>query len=70
MGNDASDTTTITFTFAAETGDSRTWEIKATQVQGYIVRFGQCSVFLIPINKRHTLEITVMLSFTDGGAVL
>jgi hypothetical protein len=30
--------------------------------QGYIVRFGQCSVFLIPINKRQPLEISVVLS--------
>jgi hypothetical protein len=31
-------------------------------MQGYIVRFGQCSVFLIPINKRQPLEISVVLS--------
>jgi hypothetical protein len=30
--------------------------------QGYIVRFGQCSVFLIPINKRQPLEISVVFS--------
>jgi hypothetical protein len=30
--------------------------------QGYIVRFGQCSVFLIPINKRQPLEISVVAS--------
>jgi hypothetical protein len=31
-------------------------------IQGYIVRFGQCSVFLIPINKRQPLEISVVFS--------
>ena len=32
MGNDDTDTATITFTFESATGDSRTWEIKATQI--------------------------------------
>jgi hypothetical protein len=34
----------------------------STEMQGYIVRFGQCSLFLIPINKRQPLEISVVLS--------
>jgi hypothetical protein len=33
--------------------------------QGYIVRFGQCSVFLIPINKRRCWKL--VLSLTDGA---
>jgi hypothetical protein len=33
--------------------------------QGYIVRFGQCSVFLIPINKRRRWKL--VLSLTDGA---
>jgi hypothetical protein len=35
---------------------------RACCIQDYIVRFGQCSVFLIPINKRQPLEISVVLS--------
>jgi hypothetical protein len=35
---------------------------KLPPTQGYIVRFGQCSVFLIPINKIQPLEISVVLS--------
>jgi hypothetical protein len=36
-----------------------------TVKQGYIVRFGQCSVFLIPINKRRRWKL--VLSLTDGA---
>ena len=32
MGNDDTDVATITFTFESASGDSRTWEIKATQI--------------------------------------
>jgi hypothetical protein len=35
------------------------------KTQGYIVRFGQCSVFLIPINKRRRWKL--VLSLTDGA---
>jgi hypothetical protein len=38
---------------------------KPTFMQGYIVRFGQCSVFLIPINKRRRWKL--VLSLTDGA---
>jgi hypothetical protein len=41
---------------------------KGTMDQGYIVKYGQCSVFLIPINKRQPLEICVVF-YLDGGAV-
>lgn len=33
IGNDDADTATVTFTFASASGDSRTWEIKATQIE-------------------------------------
>jgi hypothetical protein len=36
-----------------------TSQITQVPKKGYIVRFGQCSVFLIPINKRQPLEISV-----------
>jgi hypothetical protein len=36
-----------------------------THTLGYIVRFGQCSVFLIPINKRRRWKL--VLSLTDGA---
>jgi hypothetical protein len=39
--------------------------ILAHLAQGYIVRFGQCSVFLIPINKRRRWKL--VLSLTDGA---
>ena len=32
MGNAATDTATLTFTFAATTSTIRTWELKATQI--------------------------------------
>jgi hypothetical protein len=39
--------------------------IQTPSTQGYIVRFGQCSVFLIPINKRRHWKL--VLSLTDGA---
>ncbi len=32
LGNSVTDTATLTFTFQATTGDTRLWEIKATQI--------------------------------------
>jgi hypothetical protein len=51
-----------------ENQNGRIWQIPDTKHmhnQGYIVRFGQCSVFLIPINKRRRWKL--VLSLTDGA---